>query len=191
MTRDEIYDHLAKVYLGKKTNTAEQKKRQLNSWLIINIVTTIIIFASAFYGLTAFLARRGDVLQNKIIYALNNGPIRINYNLTQPYPPVKTFSLAVPEINVLKYSRLQFTIRGLDNGTPGVVRVSVRNHKNETASVLIEHVNSAWQNYSIPFSEFQQISDWTTIEEVSFILESWNADKKKGTILLDDICFSS
>ncbi len=77
MTRDEIYDHLAQVYLGKKNKIAQQKKVRFNVWLVINIVITVIIFASASYGLSAFLTHRGDALQNKIIFSLNNGPIRV------------------------------------------------------------------------------------------------------------------
>ena len=31
MTRDEIYDHLAQVYLGKRGKVEEKKKQQFNS----------------------------------------------------------------------------------------------------------------------------------------------------------------
>ncbi len=191
MTRDDIYDHLAQVYLGKKNNLAQKKKKKLDSWLVINIVITAIIFAGSIYGLTAFLTHRGDVLQNKIIYALNNGPIRINYNLEYPYPAVKTFSLSIPEMNVAKYKALQFSVRALDTGTPGTVRIEVKNKRNETAFVFIEHVDRGWKNYQIPFERFQQISDWSEISEISFVLESWNTQDKQGIILIDGVCFSS
>jgi len=189
MTRDDIYDHLAQVYLGKK-NKLEQKKK-LSPWLVINIVITVIIFVGSIYGLTAFLTHRGDALQNKIIYALNNGPIRINYNLEYPYPAIKSFSLTIPEMNVAKYKALQFSVRALDAGTPGTIRIEVKTHRNETAFVFVEHVDRGWKNYQIPFERFQQISDWSQISDVSFVLESWNAQDKQGVILIDDVCFSS
>ena len=191
MTRDDIYDHLAQVYLGKKNNLEQKKKKQLSPWLVINIVITVMIFAGSIYGLTAFLAHRGDVLQNKIIYALNNGPIRINYNLEYPYPAVKNFSLTIPQMNVAKYRALQFSARALDDGTPGTIRIEVKNRRNEIAFVFVEHVDRGWKNYQIPFERFQQISDWSEVSEVSFVLEAWNAQDKKGTILIDDVCFSS
>ena len=93
MTRDEIYDHLAQVYLGKRDKIEEKKKRQFNAWLVINIVITLVILISAFYGLTAFLTHRSDFLKNNVVFSLNNGPIRISYNLNSPYPQVKIFSL--------------------------------------------------------------------------------------------------
>jgi hypothetical protein len=191
MTRDDIYDHLAQVYLGKRSNSEQKKKKKLTSWLVINIVITVVIFASSIYGLTAFLTHRGDVLQNKIIYALNNGPIRLNYNLQYPYPSVKTFSLTIPSMSVAKYKVLQFSVRALDEGTPGTIRVEIKNHKNEVAFVFVEHVNRSWRNYQIPFERFAQISDWADVSEISFVLEAWNAKDKKGIILIDDVAFSS
>ena len=191
MTRDDIYEHLAQVYLGKKKKVHQENKQKFNAWLLINIIITLVIFASSFYGLTAFLAHKGDELQNKVIYALNNGPIRINYNLGYPYPSKKVFTLNVPQMSADKYKELQFTIRGMEEGFPEKIRVEVKNNKNETASVFIDSVNLNWQNVRIPLGDFKQITDWDGIAEISFILEAWNADKNKGIILIDNVCFSS
>lgn len=191
MTRDEIYDHLAQVYLGKRDKIEQKKKRQLNAWLVINIVITVVILASAFYGLTAFLAKRGDYSRSGVIFALTNGPIRVIYNFNEPYPQVKTFTLSIPKFNISKYNRLSFSIRGLEDGYPGVVKVILKNQKNETSSFYVKDVRLKWQELNIPFAEFYQITDWTNLNEVEFVFEAWNAEKKKGVVLIDNICFSS
>ena len=191
MTRDEIYDHLAQVYLGKRDRVEEKKKRQLNAWLVINIVITVVILASAFYGLTAFLTKRGDFSRNGVIFALTNGPVRIVYDLNEPYPQVKTFSFSIPQMNATKYNRLSFSIRGLEEGYPGVVKVIIKNQKNETASFYVKDVRLKWQELNIPFDDFSQITDWTNLIEVEFVFEAWNAEKKKGEVLIENICFSS
>ncbi len=191
MTKDEIYDHLAQVYLGKKNKNEENKKNQFNVWLVLNIVITLVIFVSFFYGLTAFLTKRGASLHNSVIFALTNSPIRVTYNLDYPYPPVKTFSLAVPQMNVTKYKNLNFSIRGMEEGYPGVVKIVLKNQKNEVSSYLIKGVQLEWQDYSIPLEAFDQITDWTNLTDISFIIESWNAEKKKGVVLIDNLCFSS
>lgn len=191
MTRDEIYDHLAQVYLGKRTKKEEKKKNEFNVWLLINIVITVVIFASSFYGLTAFLAKRSDSFHNKVIFALTNGPIRIGYNLEYPYPPVKTFSLSVPKINAQKYVKLNFSVRGLEEGSPGIIKVIIKNEKEEVSSYFIKDVGLSWHEYSIPLEAFNQISDWTNLTDVSFVFESWNAQKKKGVVLIDNVAFSS
>ncbi|OGX25863.1 MAG: hypothetical protein A2787_06415 [Omnitrophica WOR_2 bacterium RIFCSPHIGHO2_01_FULL_48_9] len=191
MTRDEIYDHLAQVYLGKRNKAETKKKQQFNAWLVINIVIAFIILASTFYGLSAFLTRRTESLHRSVIFALNNGPIRVAYNLNEPYPSVKSFALSIPEVSLAKYNAFNFSIRGLDEGYPGVVKIVVRNDKNETSSYFVHGVKLQWQRLSIPFSEFKKITDWTRVTDVEFVFEAWNVEKKKGIVLIDDVCFSS
>ena len=191
MTRDEIYDHLAQVYLGKRDRAGEKRKQQFNVWLVINCVITVIILASAFYGLTAFLTHRSDLLKNSVLFSLNNGPIRVSYDLHHPYPQIKTFVIKIPEMNVSKYDKLSFSIRGLEEGFPGVVKIILKNQKNETASFYAKDVRLKWQEIDIPFDEFIDMTDWTNLTELSFVLEAWNAEKKKGVILIDNVCFSS
>ena len=41
------------------------------------------------------------------------------------------------------------------------------------------------------FEKFEHISDWSDISEISFVIESWNAEDKDGIILIDDVCFST
>ena len=191
MNRDDIYDHLAQVYLGKRTQKDEQKQREFNAWLIINIFITVIIFSSTFYGLTAFLTHRNSGLESRIIYTLHKGPIRFDYNLTDEFHPVKTFSLNVPPIDAAKYSKIQFSIRGKEEGTPGIVKVVVKNRRNEEASYYVQGVGLNWQEFKIPFDEFKQITDWSDLTDISFVLESWNVEDQKGLILIDNVCFTS
>ena len=191
MTRDDIYDHLAQVYLGKRSKADIKKERQFSAWLLINILITVIIFTSAFYGLTAFLTHRDSALSNRIIFSLHNGPIRIEYNFSGSFPPVKTFVLDVSTINAAKYNKIQFSIRGKEEGTPGIVKVMVKNRRNEEASYYVQGVGLDWQEFNIPLDEFQQVTDWSSLIDISFVLESWNVDSKKGLILIDNVCFSS
>lgn len=191
MTRDEIYDHLAQVYLGKRSKLEQKKKKQSNAWLVINIVIALIILASTFCGLSAFLARRSEILQNKIIFALNNGPIRINYNLDEPFPQIKRFTLAVPDVHLDRYKKINFSIRGFNSGYPGIVKVIVRNQKNETAEYYAQNIQTSWKNFSVPFEDFKEITDWSNLTEIEFVFEAWNIVKKKGSVLIDGLCFSS
>ena len=191
MTRDEIYDHLAQVYLGKRKGAGRKKKKQFSAWLLINIVITVIIFASITYGLTAFLTKRDSLLRNNVVYALHNGPIRIAYNLHEPFAPVKAFSLSIPEMDISKYSKISFSIRGTEEGTPGILKVVIKNKKDEISANYVSDIGLNWQEVSLPFEAFKEITDWSNISDVSFVLESWNVQKKKGSILIDNLSFST
>lgn len=189
--RDDIYDHLAQVYLGKRSQKDDKQQREFNAWLVINIFITVIIFSSTFYGLTAFLTHRNSGLESRIIYSLHKGPIRLDYDFTDEFPPVKSFSLDVPSVDAAKYGKIQFSIRGKEEGTPGIVKIVLKNRRNEEASYYIRGVGLDWQEFKIPFDEFEQITDWSGLTDISFVLESWNVESRKGLILIDGICFSS
>ncbi len=191
MTRDEIYDHLAKVYLGKRQNVAEQKKKKtLNrSWLVINGVITAVILLSTVYGFTAFLTRR-VTFQNEVFYSLNNNPVRIVYDLNDPFPSTKSFSIAIPDKDVSKYKRLNLMIRGMSEAYPGIVKMVVSNKRNEKAMYYIHNVQGAWQKVSVSLDKLD-LTDWSSVTDVSFVLEAWNVDFKKGAVLIDDISFSN
>jgi len=191
MNRDEIYDHLAKVYLGKKSSVQEKKKKKLNAaWLMMNILITLFILVSSFYGFTAFLNRQQVDLKNRVVYSLNNNPIRIAYNLDYPFPPIKTFSLSVPSRDISKFSKLNLSVRGMDEGYPGVVKLVLSNQKNEKATYFIEDVELGWQHLTIPLEKFK-MTDLTSVTDVAFVLESWNVQNKSGIVLIDDISFSN
>jgi len=190
MTRDEIYDHLAQVYLGKRKRNDEKKKQQFNAWLVINIIITLVIFSSAFYGLTAFFSQKTTSLQSKIIFSLHHGRIFLSYDFKDDLPPVQSFALSVPEVDVSRYSNLKFSIRAREEGSPGTIKVVINNRLNETAAYYVQGIGLDWREYSIPLDEFRQITDWETLKDVSFVLESWNVDKKKGILLIDDVQFT-
>ncbi len=189
MTRDEIYDHLAQVYLGKRKEAEPRKKKHFHAWLVINVLITLMIFSSVFYGLTAFLTRQSS-LRGNVLFALYNGLVRLEYNFDEDFSPVKTLLLSAPAIDASRYKNLQFSIRAKDPGNPSIVKVVVENHKNETASYYVQGIDYSWQDFRIPLHQFKQITDWTNLKTVSFVLESWNVGKKEGIILIDNICFS-
>ena len=192
MTRDEIYDHLAKVYLGKRESVSPKKRKPKpinRSLLVINIVITAVIAISMVYGFTAFLTHRSD-LKSQVFYALNNNPIRVVYDLNDPYPASKIFSITIPNRDVSKYKILNVSLRGMDGAYPGIVKVIVANQKNEQAIYYIQKVGVNWQKASIPFEKLN-LTDWTTITDVSFILEAWNVDFRRGTLLIDGVSFSN
>lgn len=191
MTHDEIYDHLAQVYLGKRKGPDPKKHRQLSSWLLVNVLITAVIFGGAFYGLTAFLTQRNSLWRKNVIFTLHDGLVRLSYSFEEEFSPVKSFVLSVPKMDTAKYQNLQFSVRAKDDGNPGIVKITLRNHRNETASYYIQGVDFHWQEFRIPLAEFKQITDWTNLRDISFVLESWNVEKKKGVILIDHICFSS
>ncbi len=191
MTRDEIYEHLAKVYLGKRENVSAKPSSKVKdrAWRVVNIVITSVLVVSTVYGFTAFLTGKNG-LQQRVFYSLNNNPVRISYDLNEPFPATKTFSISIPDKDASKFSRLNVAIRGLNGAYPGVVKMMLTNEKNEKATYYIQNVENEWKKVTVPFEKLN-LTDWTSVSDVSFILEAWNVDHKKGTVLVDEISFSN
>src|SRR3990167_287813 len=95
----------------------KRKKRQFHSWLTINIVITFIIFASAFYGLTAFLKQRSTSFPSHVLFSIHRGPIQLEYNFKNAVLPEKSFSLSIPSIEIDRYKYIQFSIRAKEEGS--------------------------------------------------------------------------
>lgn len=191
MRRDDIYDHLAQVYLGKRKKEDKKRQKQFSAWLGINIAITVMIFASVFYGLTAFLTGQSRVLKNNIVYSLSRGIVRIEYDFKNEKQPVETFSLKMPKLDASKYKEIQFKVRAKEEGNPGIVKVTVTNRRNETSSFYVQGLTDSWDEFTIPLDKFKEITDWTSLKDINFVLESWNVNKPRGIILIDSIRFST
>jgi len=190
MDKEEIYEHLAQVYLGKKSQDKPQSKKHFRFPQQARIILMFLAGCVVFYSLTAFLSRRHD-FKASIIFALNNSPIRVKYDLNDPFPQVKDFSITIPPTaDIAKYKSLNFSMRGLEEGYPDIVKIVLKNKKDEFAFKYIDGVNLKWKHHSIALQDFSGITDWSTLSEVAFVLEAWNVKKKKGIILIEDICFS-
>ncbi len=99
------------------------------------------------------------------------------------------FTITIPNKDISKYSHLNLSIRGL-NEAPGVIKMILGNQRNEKATYYIQNVQTGWQKVSIPLDKLN-LTDWSTVTDVSFVLEAWNMDFKKGTVLIDDLAFSN
>lgn len=190
MTKEEIYEHLAQVYLGKRAPEKKDLSSHFSAQRMGKIILLILIINLAFYSLTAFLSQRKEFLRGNIVFALNNSPIRLRYNFNEPYPQVKDFTLPIPKTDIAKYNTLNFAVRGMEQGYPGIIKVSVRNARNETSFVYVDDVNVRWKRVSVAFEDFKEITDWSTATEISFVLEAWNVSRRRGGILIDEISFS-
>lgn len=190
MNRDEIYDHLAKVYLSKREVVEEKKPEpRPNAWRLINLLITAFILVSVVYGLTAFLTQRRDIFKSRVIYALNNSPIRLSYSVGGKYPQIQNLTIAVPAMDVTKYSHLNLSLRSM-NGNPGILKVVVSNARAEQAAYYLEGIGNNWQDYSISFAQMN-LTDWKFIKDIAFVVEAWNTKDPVGTVLVDNISFSN
>lgn len=190
MTREEIYEHLASVYLGKRK--AKKKRFSfLKILLFINLIAAVLLSSIYFIKNYRTIIIKQEKQDKSISLALNYYPLRLAYTFPKNTPQIKNFSLHLPNISVEDYDSLVFNIRGYKNGLPRILKVSLENKKKEKSAYYLNHITTKWQKITIPLSEFKEITDWSNLKKLSFIIEAWNIDNEKVYVLIDDICFYS
>lgn len=189
MTKDEIYEHLAKVYLGKKKKRKKGNNLRFYTLLFINVVTLPIIIALIVGAVNSSPSRGKIKSKNSLGLALNQYPLRINYDFRQRNPQIQDFSINLPEVNAKTFSHLEISLRGADN-PPRLVKIVLENKKKEKAAYYLSGISSNWQKIQIPLNNFEELSDLSVLTKISFVLEAWNVDNQKGGLLVDSIGFS-
>ncbi len=190
MTKDEIYEHLAKVYLGKKKKKKKATGLRFYALLFINLIAVLGI------GTLFFLGLKGQGLKDRhsrsaINFALNQYPLRLQYNFETPFPQIENFSLPLPQIDARPYTLLEFSMRAGRDGIPSILRITLENKKKEISSYFIKRISNKWQKIIMPLANFKEITDWSNITKIHFVFEAWNTGTKKGSVLIDDVCFSN
>jgi hypothetical protein len=191
MTREEIYEHLARVYLGKRKNN-KKNNNLAKIFLLVNLLAVLLL--PSFYIIKNSknqLKIRQSPQKQSFALALNYYPLRLVYNFQDNSPQIENLSLYFPDLNVENYESLVFSIRGAKNSSPRILKIYLENKKREKSTYYFDGITTKWQKIIIPLSEFNQITDWSNISRLSFIIEAWNTDDEKGSVIIDDVCFYS
>jgi hypothetical protein len=61
------------------------------------------------------------------------------------------------------------------------------NNFGEVGSFYLSNISNRWNEFKISLSDFKNISDWSNVKKLNFILEEWNTNNKVGKIYFDDI----
>jgi hypothetical protein len=192
MTKEEIYEHLANVYLGKKKSIPKKEKR-LTISVLIGLNAILIL------GLFGFTVGKWDLFnkpdvtpqQSLLSLTLGNYPLRLTYNFGEDKPQIQNFSMHLPNIDLRKFDSLIFSIRSFKGKTPKLLKISLENKKRESSRVYFSDISERWQKVTIPLDRFKDITDWSAITKISFIFEAWNLDSKNGKVLIDNVTFAS
>ena len=192
MTKEEIYEHLAKVYIGKK-----QKKKKGDSLLIKTLffVSLLFFISALFFVITGsnFLIKRRSVenKQNLLSLSLGNYPLRLSYNFDKDNPQRQNFSMYLPNLDLRQFDSLVFSIRGLEDRVPRLLKIGLENKRREKSRFYFDDITYKWKKVIIPLDKFKEITDWSQITKISFIFEAWNLDTLEGKVLIDGVSFSS
>lgn len=182
MDKKDIYEHLAEIYLDAswKKKQKVQKKAWRKSFLL-----GITIFSGTIVILSAVIFSRVRKPDSQIALVLKHDVTKINFN----FDPAKKeiFSLALNRLNISRFKTLKFLVRKADYSDYITLRVEFTNGFKENAEVYLKDIPHKWKEYTVNLSDFGNISDWSQMVELAFIVEEWNTQNKSGMVYLDNI----
>jgi len=71
------------------------------------------------------------------------------------------------------------------------IQVQIKNSVLEKDAEYLTDINNKWKKYLINLDKFERISDWSSIDSLTFVIDEWNVDNKKDKIFIDEVKFIS
>lgn len=190
MEDKEIYKHLANVYLSKTPNKGKSKSLKLNPIFILLSVNTLII------GILLFVIVIDRVNQPNPFqitsYSLNvndnDHPLKIKYRLCSPLWPKNQIELHFDDIDLSDFKQMRLFVKGGQEFTKRVILFL--HNKNGSKSVsFLNNITEDWKVFIVPFKSLEGERKLSVVNKISFGVENWQINNKKGSIYIGDITF--
>jgi hypothetical protein len=201
MTTNGIYEILKlqdKITQGTEDSLKikpESKPAAKNIYILFIALAVIVLL-----GLTVLLLKPGEInkqvfypLGSRVGIAENKLPLKIAYNFKGNTFEAPVATLDLGGLNLDGFYYLSLSLR-VDSKDPNklkfaALKITVSNARKETASYYVQDISRKWKEFRLPLSYFDTIKDWSSIGNLSFILQPWNIDSKEGSVYIDDIYF--
>lgn len=184
--KQDVYEHLAKTFLDKK-----KKKKSLKNKNLWFIAIPLILFFIVFSYVLGIILVKNKVFLKSIYIAQDKTPVILEYDFTPlGISKIKAISFNLANTDLSGYKFFDISIRTEQKTQPdSTIKIEIENSLLEKDTKYISGINSGWQKFSLPLSDFKLISDWASVKAVSFTVEDWNVSSKKNKVFIDDIRF--
>ena len=181
---EDIYEHLAEVYLNSSRN--KKKNHTYHKSLFKNLFKlSIIVIACLIAVLMVTIFGHKSIPKSQRILILEANTTRIDYDFNQVKKEAAIFDLK--EMNLLGFRTLSFRARKANFQDDLHMSVEFISDFGEQSQIYIKQIPTRWQNFNVDLTEFKNISDWSNMRQLLFVLEDWNARTKKGVVYFDNV----
>jgi hypothetical protein len=125
-------------------------------------------------------------ITSELALVLQSDIIKMNFD----FEPAKeeTYSINLNKLNLGRFRELGFAVRKANFQDKITLKVEFANAFNEKSELYLNEIPAfKWRDYRIKLTEFKNISDWSEMFNLSFIVENWNTKEKRGLLYIDDI----
>ena len=186
MIRKDIYEHLANIYLDASSKKKKKSKKYLKTFKPLFFLNLAVIFFLVIFLLLT-LKEKNQFLNSEVALILSSEAVKINFH----FDPARkeTYSVDLNKLDLRRFQALCFSVKTLNYNDNIKLRIEFTNIFKEQSETYIKGIPRKWQDYKINFSEFKNISDWSRMSNLSFIIEEWNAKEKNGVVYIDNVRF--
>lgn len=195
MDKKDIYEHLAKIYLDASSKNKNQKSqgypKVFRNSFFISLLIIVTLTTLLFINLTKDKSLltgwyKSKPINSEFIFILQSDIVKINFN----FGPTKKeiYSMNLNNLNLDNFKAIGFSLRKINYQDNIILKVEFSNTVNEKSEIYLNDIPAyKWQDYKISLSEFKDINDWSCMSNLSFIVDEWNTQEKKGIVYIDNI----
>ncbi|MFH1678878.1 MAG: hypothetical protein ABH914_04605 [Candidatus Omnitrophota bacterium] len=186
MQKKEIYEHLADIYLSTSNKNKKPRflKKPANRYIF---AAGIFLMLCITLLLNTHIHNRGFTANKDIALIIEPSITWINFNFDSAKKEVLNFNLA--GLNLKEYKSLGFALRNATPKTNLHLRVELRNGFGESAELYLKDISSRWRDFEFGLAEFKNITVWSNMSELMFVIEEWNTEGKTGKVYIDNVRF--
>jgi len=183
MERKDIYEHLAHIYLdtpARKKVIPQPKVSPNKLLLIINIAGISLVIALISINL---YKKNQNLITNTTL--LQQDLVKLSFD----FEPAKkqSYSINLNKMDLSASKSLGFALKKSDPKNSVSLKIEFTNSFREKSEIYIRDIQTKWKTYAISLFEFKNISDWSNMRELAFIIEEWNSTEKGGALYLDNV----
>jgi len=186
MNKAEVYEHLANIYLDssrKRKKIVKSKASRQFKILFVIIIFIVLVFLTALF----INSPKKTSLNAEIAYVIQPDVVKINYNFNVIKKEV--YSMDLNSLELSPFKTLAFSVRKTNPEDTVFLRVELTNAFKEISEVYLKDIKYRWKSFRIALADFKNISEWSDMSKLSFIVEEWNTKNKHGVVYIDDVKF--
>ncbi len=201
MASKRVADIIAKTYFssGEGSSTtvnnrdysSTSSKRNYINLNIVLLLLNILLIAVVIVGwkMGVLFHANSQPATAELKLNLKQLPARVKFDFTNSKPTSSIeYSLNLGGADVSDFKAIAFDVR-FNRGENHSIRVRFANGFNEIGEVGIPSLGKKWKEVVIYLQDVPGLSSWSSVKQISFILDKWNLSSGRGVMYIDNIRF--
>ncbi len=116
---------------------------------------------------------------------------QLDYDVDSANPAYNGIRTYLHHLDASGYGFLNLYVKGdAATGFPPSLKIELIGPSDRPSPYMLTGITDQWQKFSIPFTEFFLIKDWTKVEKFVVVFADITSNPKVGRVYIDHVTFS-